>query len=236
MNPVTLSNWLVQAFKLMWRRPFTWLVYVTVCGAVLMVSRISLALGIFLSVVCLFVGVDLAEYLDQSGHRTEPFAFKTAFHRSLPLAILAAGTILVIWFFFRLVASIYLDEFDKIFQFFWLWELTPENFAGKSIRHLSGWLFSGAVVILLFVLLMLTSFASWFSFPLMLFNDYKWSQAKALGDDAVTVYAKTFYQLMALVFGVTIIGTGILPMMTPFLYMWVSILMYVSYRDVFTYV
>jgi len=103
----------------------------------------------------------------------------------------------------------------------------------KSLRQLAGWLYSSAIVALIFVLLMLTTFASWFSYPLMLFKNYTWSQAKEQGNKAVTRHLSAIYKLLGFVFAAVFIGGGMMPLLTPVLYALVSTLMYVSYQTIF---
>jgi hypothetical protein len=229
----SFSGWLSQALWLISRTPLIWIGYMLFIALLLGVGRISLALGVFLSVTSLFVGVGMAKYTDLKNSAGHSVGFYWAVNKSLPLAVLAAVSILICWFVFRLVANVYTGEWEKIVQFFFYWELTPENMADKSLRPLAGWLYSSAIVTLIFVLLMLTTFASWFSYPLMLFKDYTWSQAKVQGNKAVTRHQNAMYKLLGFVFVVVFIGGGMMPLLTPFLYVLVSTLMYVSYRTIF---
>jgi len=204
-----------------------------VIGLLLGVGRVSLALGVFLSVTSLFVGVGVAKYTDLKSSAGHSVSLYWAISKSLPLAVLAALSIVLCWFVFRLAANIYSEEWEKIAQFFYYWELTPENMDDKSLRQLAGWLYSSAIVALIFVLLMLTTFASWFSYPLMLFKSYTWSQAKEQGNKAVTRHLSAIYKLLGFVFAAVFIGGGMMPLLTPVLYALVSTLMYVSYQTIF---
>jgi hypothetical protein len=210
-----------------------WLGYMLVIGLLLGVGRVSLALGVFLAVTSLFVGVGVAKYTDLKSSAGHSVSLYWAISKSLPLAVLAALSIVLCWFVFRLAANIYSEEWEKIAQFFYYWELTPENMDDKSLRQLAGWLYSSAIVALIFVLLMLTTFASWFSYPLMLFKSYTWSQAKEQGNKAVTQHLSAIYKLLGFVFAAVFIGGGMMPLLTPVLYALVSTLMYVSYQTIF---
>jgi hypothetical protein len=229
----SFSGWLSQALWLIGREPLVWLGYMLVIGLLLGVGRVSLALGVFLAVTSLFVGVGVAKYTDLKSSAGHSVSLYWAISKSLPLAVLAALSVVLCWFVFRLAANIYSEEWEKIAQFFYYWELTPENMDDKSLRQLAGWLYSSAIVALIFVLLMLTTFASWFSYPLMLFKSYTWSQAKEQGNKAVTRHLSAIYKLLGFVFAAVFIGGGMMPLLTPVLYALVSTLMYVSYQTIF---
>ncbi|MGJ0430127.1 hypothetical protein [Methylobacter sp.] len=233
MKRTSFSGWLSQALWLIGREPLVWIGYMLVIGLLLGVGRVSLALGVFLSVTSLFVGVGVAKYTDLKSSAGHSVSLYWAISKSLPLAVLAALSIVLCWFVFRLAANIYSEEWEKIAQFFYYWELTPENMDDKSLRQLAGWLYSSAIVALIFVLLMLTTFASWFSYPLMLFKSYTWSQAKEQGNKAVTRHLSAIYKLLGFVFAAVFIGGGMMPLLTPVLYALVSTLMYVSYQTIF---
>lgn len=209
-------------------RPMVWLGYVLFSGLVFAVARVSLALGVFLAICCLFVGVGVAAYIDKKIN-----SLRSAINHTLPLAIIAATALVSCWFIFRLVANLYSGEYIKILQFFFYWELAPENYSGKSLRQLIGWLYSAAIMTPIFLMLMLNSFASWFSFPLMIFNNQSWSEAKEQGRQASVTHSNAFYKLMSLLFALAILGNSIVPIFTPLFYMLMSTLMYISYRDVF---
>jgi hypothetical protein len=229
----SFSGWLSQALWLIGREPLVWLGYMLVIGLLLGVGRVSLALGVFLAVTSLFVGVGVAKYTDLKSSAGHSVSLYWAISKSLPLAVLAALSIVLCWFVFRLAANIYSEEWEKIAQFFYYWELTPENMDDKSLRQLAGWLYSSAIVALIFVLLMLTTFASWFSYPLMLFKNHTWSQAKEQGNKAVTRHLSAIYKLLGFVFAAVFVGAGVMPLLTPVLYVLVSTLMYVSYQTIF---
>lgn len=228
MKQVSFSNWLKQAGILMLSRPMVWLGYALITGLIFTVARISLALGLFFSICSLFVGVGVAAYIDK-----KIASLRLAINQTLPLGIIAATALVCCWFIFRLVANLYSGEYIKILQFFFYWELTPENFANKSLRQLIGWLYSVAIMTPIFLMLMLNSFASWFSFPLMVFDNQSWSRAKGQGRQACVTHSGAFYKLMSLLFAIAILGNSIIPIFTPLFYMLLSTLMYVSYRDVF---
>jgi len=215
------------------REPLVWTGYTVFIGIVFAIGRISLALGVLVSVTSLFVGVGVAKYIDLKSSPDDAVGFYWAINKSLPLALLAAISILLCWLVFRVAANIYASEWDKIGQFFFYWEFTSDNLEDKSLRQLAGWIYSSALAALIFVLLMLTTFASWFSYPLMLFKGHTWSQAKSLGNKLAVKHQGAMYKLLAFVFAVVFIGGGLMPLLTPVLYMLVSTLMYVSYKAVF---
>ena len=215
------------------RAPLLWVGCTLFIGLLLGIQRVSLALGIFLAVTSLFVGVGIAKYIDLKSSGATSLSFYGAIVRSLPLAVLAAGCMVICWFVFRAAANIYSGELYKIGQFFFYWELTAEHLDDKSMYRIAGWLYAPAMITLLFILLMLTSFASWFSYPLMLFKNYSWSQAKQQGNTASINNQAAMYKLLAFVFAAAFIGTGIIPLLTPVLFMLVSTLIYVSYKTVF---
>jgi len=181
----------------------------------------------------LFVGVGLAKYIDMKASTNTSLSFYRAIVKSLPLAILAAGSLVICWFAFRMTANIYSGELYKIGRFFFYWELTAEHLNNKSTHQIAAWLYLPAIITLFFTLLMLTTFASWFSYPLMLFKNYTWSQARQQGNEVSVKNQAAMYRLLAFIFAAAFISAGAIPLLTPVLYMLVSTLMYVSYKTVF---
>ena len=93
--PVTFSNWLKQALLLVSRAPLLWAAYTVFIVLLLGIERISLALGIFLAVTSLFVGVGIAQYIDIKSSTDTSLNFYRAITKSLPLAVLAAGSLVI---------------------------------------------------------------------------------------------------------------------------------------------
>jgi len=225
------SDWLKQSLLFISRDPVVWVGYTLLMGVVLMLGRISPALGIFLAVIFLFVGVGIAKYIDiKSSEQRVNLSY--AITKSLPLAILAAIVIVLCWFVFMAMANIFSGEPEKIGQFFFYWQLTPENLNHKSSRELASWLYGYANVTLIFTLLMMTTFASWFSHSLMLFKDYSWSAAKEVGNQLMAKHQSALYKLLAFVFLEAVLCASVTPLLTPVLYMLTSTLMYISYKNV----
>ena len=233
MKKAKFSRWLKQSLLFISRGPLVWAGYTLFVGILMTLGRVSLALGILLSVTSLFVGVGVAKYIDLKYSADNPVGFYWAINKSLPLAVLAASTIVVFWFAFMVVANLFTGELYKIGQFFFFWELTPENLNHKSTREIAAWIYSYANVTLIFALLMLTTFASWFSYPLMLFKDYSWSQAKEEGNYAVKRNQNAMYKMLGFIFAEAIFCTTVTPLLTPVLYMLTSTMMYVSYKGIF---
>ena len=233
MKKAKFSGWLRDSLFFVSRGPWVWAGYTLFTGVILVLGRVSLALGIFLSVTSLFVGIGVAKYIDLKYSKENPVGFFWAVNKSLPLAVLAASSIVVFWFVFMLVANLFTGEFYKIGQFFFFWELTPENLNHRSTREIADWIYSYANVTLIFTLLMLTTFASWFSYPLMLFKDYSWSQAKVDGNYAVSRNQNAMYKMLGFIFAEAILCTTVTPLLTPVLYMLTSTMMYVSYKRIF---
>lgn len=210
-----------------------WIGYTLFMGGVFVFGRISLALGVFFAVICLFVGVGIAKYIDLkiSSERTPTIYW--VINKSLPLAIIAASIIVILWFVFMATAAALSGEYYKIALFFFNWELTPENLKFKTMRELADWIFGFANVTLVFVLLMLTIFTSWFSHSLMLFQDLNLSDAKEQGMKAAVKNQNAIYKLMGFIIAQAILCSSITPLLTPFLYMLTSSLLYVSYKSIF---
>jgi hypothetical protein len=227
------SDWLRESLLFVGRGPVVWVGYTLFVGMMLVVGRASLALGIFFSVTLLFVGVGIAKYIDLRHSGDSPIGLFWAIKKSLPLAILAAACIDTFWFGFNAAANLLSGDAAKIGQFFFHWELTPENIKHKSMREVANWLYTYANVALIFVLLMLATFASWFSYPLMLFKNYSFSRAKELGENEFAKNRAAFYKLWGFIFFQTLLCTSITPLLTPVLYMLVSTMMYVTYQNVF---
>jgi hypothetical protein len=232
VKPEKFSDWLKQSLLFINREPLVWLGYTIFMGVVLVLGRISPALGIFLSVTCLFVGVGIAKYIDMKSSE-QRVNLSYAINKSLPLAVLAASTIVLCWFVFMALANIYSGEPHKIGLFFFYWQLTPENLNHKSSRELASWLYGYANVALIFTLLMMTTFASWFSHSLMLFKDYSWSLAKEVGNELMVKHQNALYKLLAFVFFEAMLCASVTPLLTPVLYMLTSTMLYVSYKSIF---
>jgi hypothetical protein len=230
VNPPEFSDWFKQSLLFINRAPLVWFGYTLFMGVALMLGRISSALGIFLSVTCLFVGVGIAKYIDiKSSENAVSLSY--AINKSLPLAILAASVIVFCWFVFMAMANIFSGEPEKIGQFFFYWHTPPENINLKSTREVASWLYGYANVTLIFTLLMMTTFASWFSHSLMLFKDYSWSAAKERGNLIVAKYQHILYKLIGAIFLEAILCASVTPLLTHVLYMLTSTLMYISYRE-----
>ena len=233
MKKAKFSDWLKQSLLFVSRGPWVWAGYTVFVGVLMTLGRVSLALGILLSVTSLFVGIGVAKYIDLKSSEDNPVGFYWAINKSLPLAVLAASSIVIFWFAFMVVANLITGELYKIAQFFFFWELTPENLNHKSTREIAIWLYSYANITLIFTLLMLTTFASWFSYPLMLFKNQSWSEAKEQSDYAVSRNQKAMYQILGFTFAEAILCTTVTPLLTPVLYMLTSTMMYVSYKGIF---
>lgn len=228
MKQVSFLGWLKQAFELANKRPLLWLSSVLLLAVFLAIGRVSLALGIVFSVSSLFLGVLIIKQIDQ-GKSVLLIAQK----KQLTLAITLAVLLMLVWFVFRVIVNVQADETEKILQFFFNWELSSENSQDKNFRQLLLWLYSSAIVALIFVILMLNSFGSWFSFPLMAFKQKSWSEARDLGKHGFSKHASAMYQLTGFLLMTAFVGIGLVPLLTPLFYMLVSTLMYVSYKDIF---
>ncbi len=233
MKKAKFSIWLKDSLIFVSRGPWVWAGYTLFVGILMTLGRISLALGILFSVTSLFVGVGVAKYIDLKYSVEHPVGFYWAINKSLPLAVLAASTIVIFWFAFMVVANLFTGELYKIGQFFFYWELTPENLNHKSTREIADWIYAYANVTLIFTLLMLTTFASWFSYPLMLFKSYSWSEAKEKGNYAVSRNQSAMYKMLGFIFVEALLCTTVTPLLTPVLYMLTSTMMYVSYKGIF---
>jgi len=225
------GHWLQQSLLFIGRGPMVWIGYTLFIALVLLSGRISPALGIFSSVVCLFVGVGVAKYIDLNYSSDTSVGFYWVIGQSLPLAIIAAISIVLFWFVFMAIANIISGDYYKIGLFFFNWQLQPEDLLNKSMHEIASWLYAYADVALIFILLMLTTFGSWFSYPLMLFNHYSWSEAKAQGDWITTKNQGAIYKMLGFIFLNAVLCSVIIPLFTPVLYMLVSTLMYLSYKD-----
>jgi hypothetical protein len=232
VKPAKFSDWLRQALLFIHRDPLVWISYTLFMGVIFVVGRVSLALGIFVAVTCLFVGVGVAKYIDIKPTQ-QRVKLSWAISQSLPLAILAASMIVFCWFIFMAIAAIYSGEFYTIGQFFFHWDILPENLNRQSSREIANWVYGYANIALIFALLMMTTFASWFSHSLMLFKDYSWSKAKEQGNKAVNKHQNALYKLLGFIFFEAILCASITPLLTPVLYMLTSTLMYISYRNIF---
>jgi hypothetical protein len=230
---ITFGDWLRDSLQFIGRGPTVWFGYCLALGMLMMLGRISLALGVFVSVAGLFAGVGVAKYIDLKHSGDSPVALGWALKKSLPLAILAAGSLVFFWGLFRVIAGIAAGDWHNIVKFFFDWEFTPENLQRPTTRELAIWLFGYANVALIFCLLMLSSFASWFSYPLMLFRNYSWSAAKEEGRTALSQCSGAFYKMQGFIFLQALLCLSVTPLLTPVLYMLTSTMMYVSYQSLF---
>jgi hypothetical protein len=230
---ITFSDWLRESLQFIGRGPGVWFGCCLAIGMLMTLGHVSLALGVFVSVASLFVGVGVAKYIDLKASGEDPVAFTWALKKSLPLAILAAGALVFFWGLFRTVAGVAAGDWQNIVKFFFDWEFTPENLQRRTTRELAIWLFGYANVALIFCLLMLNSFASWFSYPLMLFRNYSWSVAKEEGRTALSQCPNAFYKMQGFIFLQALLCLSVTPLLTPVLYMLTSTMMYVSYQSLF---
>jgi hypothetical protein len=227
------SDWLKQSLLFVSHDPWIWAGYTLFVGIIMTIGRASLALGILFSVTSLFVGVGVTKYIDLKHSTENSVGFYWAVNKSLPLAVLAAGTIIIFWFAFMVVANLFTGELYKIGQFFFFWELTPENLDHRSTHEIANWIYSYANITLIFTLLMLTTFASWFSYPLMLFKNHSWSEAIERGNHAVSRNQNAIYKSLGFIIAEALLCTTVTPLLTPVLYMLTSTMMYVSYKGIF---
>lgn len=232
-NKLKFTDWLQQSLLFIKLRPWVWFGYTVFVGIMLILGKISLAIGVFAAVTCLFVGVGIAKYIDLKVTSANPVGFFWAVNKSLPLAILAAASIVVCWFVFMLTASLLSGEYYKIPEFFFHWEFTYENLHRETTRDVVSWIYSYANVTLIFVLLMLTTFVGWFTYPLMLFKSTRWSEAKEKSDWIVNRNQTALYKMLGFVFFEAVLCTTVTPLLTPVLFMLVSTLMYMSYKSIF---
>ncbi|WP_020565522.1 hypothetical protein [Methylosarcina fibrata] len=231
MKKGQFGDWLRESLLFIARGPLVWVGYTLATGVILLVGRISLALGIFFSVTSLFVGVGIAKYIDLNYSGDNPVPLAWAIRKSLPLAVLAAASLVVCWFGINVVANLVSGDLLKTGRFFFYWELTPENLHRRPMREIASWFYTYANVALVFVLVMLSTFASWFSYPLMLFRNYSFSQARERGVHEISRNRGAFYKLYGFIVLEALLCSSVTPLLTPVLYMLVSTLMYVTYQD-----
>lgn len=230
---IKFSDWLKKSLLFIRNDPWLWLGYTLFVALILCLGRASYALGIFSAVVSLFVGVGIAKYSDLKHSDGASVGFIWAIKKSLPLAILAGMAIVLCWFIFSALANILDGHVEMITYFFFDWQYTPENLNRLDTREIAIWLYGYANIALIFTLLMFVTFASWFSYPLMLFKDYTWSQAKEAGKQESGVQKEAFYKMLAFLIFEAFLCAVITPLLTPVLYVLASIFMFVSYKTCF---
>lgn len=230
---IKFSDWLRKSLLFIRRDPWVWVGYTLFVAVILCVGRVSYALGIFSAVVSLFVGVGVAKYIDLKHSDTNSVGLIWAIKKSLPLAIILGGMIVVCWFIFSALANILNGQAEMISYFFFDWQFTPENLKRRDARELAVWLYGYANISLIFTLLMLATFASWYSYPLMLFKDYTWSQAKEVGRQESAKQREAYYKTLVFLIFEAILCTEITPWLTPVLYVLTSTFMFVTYKSFF---
>jgi hypothetical protein len=230
---IKFSDWLRKSLLFIRHDPWVWIGYTLFVAIILCIGRISYAIGIFSAVVSLFVGVGIAKYSDMKHSGTGSVGLIWAINKSLPLAIIAGMAIVFCWFVFSALANILNGQADMISYFFFDWQYTPENLKRRDTRELGIWLYGYANITLIFTLLMFATFASWYSYPLMLFKDYTWSQAKEAGRQESAIQRDAYYKTLAFLIVEAVLCTEITPLLTPVLYSLTSIFMFVSYKSSF---
>lgn len=231
---IKFSDWLRKSLLFIRHKPWLWVGYTLFVALVLCLGRISYALGIFSAVVSLFVGVGVAKYIDLKHYTPEnSVGLFWAIKKSLPLAIIMGGMIVVCWFIFAAVANILNGQWEMISYFFFDWQFTEENLSRRNTRELAIWLYGYANITLIFTLLMLATFASWYSYPLMLFKDYSWSQAKEEGRQQTANHKDAYYKTLVFLIFEAVLCTEVTPLLTPVLYMLTSTFMYITYKSFF---
>jgi len=233
VRKIKFSDWLRKSLLFIRRDPWVWTGYTLFVAVILCIGRISFALGIFSAVVSLFVGVGVAKYIDLKHSPTGSVGLIWAIKKSLPLAIIYGMAIVICWFIFSAIANILNGQPEMITYFFFDWQFTPENLKRRDTRELAIWLYGYANITLIFTLLMLATFASWYSYPLMLFKDYSWSQAKEAGRQESATQREAYYKTLVFLIFEAILCTEITPLLTPVLYMLTSTFMFVTYKSFF---
>ncbi len=228
------SDWLRKSLLFFRRGIWIWLAYALVVAALLPLTRISYALGILVAVACLFVGVGIAKYIDLKNNSLEStITLGWAVKKSIPLAVIAGIAVVLCWFIFSAIANIVNGEYAMIWRFFFDWQLTPENLRRDTTRELAIFLYGYANLTLIFVLLMTMAFASWFSYPLMLFKDFSWSGAKETGNREEANCKEAIYKTLGFLIMEAILCTEVTPFLTPVLYVLSSIMIFISYKEYF---
>lgn len=229
---ITFGNWLQQSLRLMGRLPWLWASYTLFIAVLLLIGHVSPVLGIFSATVCLLVGVGLAKYTELRTS-AQPIRFSQAIRNSLPLAVIAAASFVGFWFVFVALANLLSGQFEKIGQFFIHWEFTDEHLKDRSIREISAWIYGYANAALILGLLLLNTYVSWFSYPLMLFKDTRFSQAKQRSEAAIAKCQGPLYKLIGFIFIEAVLCLTVTPLLTPVLYALTSSMMYISYKSMF---
>lgn len=230
---IKFSDWLRKCLLFIRRDPWIWIAYSLLVAVILCVGRASYALGIFSAVASLFVGIGVAKYCDLKHADSGAVGLVWAIKKSLPLAIILGGMIMLCWFIFSALANILNGQADMISYFFFDWQYTSANLRGRDSRELAIWLYGYANITLIFTLFMLATFASWYSYPLMLLKDYSWSQAKEAGRQACSTHKEAYYKTLGFLVFEAILCTEITPWLTPVLYVLTSVFMFMTYKSHF---
>ena len=82
MKKAKFSHWLKQSLLFVSQGPWVWAGYSLFIGILMTVGRVSLALGILVSVTSLFVGVGVAKYIDLKHSTENPVGFYWAIKKS----------------------------------------------------------------------------------------------------------------------------------------------------------
>ena len=234
-SEVTFSNWVQDGLKLLLCRPGVWLNYFLLVSVLLSVGRISLALGIIFSAFSFLMTVSIAAYVNQPQSDETKKTLMDVTRTHAPVAFSMAVMLMLCWFVFRVVFNVYSGEPEKIISFFFDWQLFDQSIINQGIREYSGWLFRAAIVTLIFLILMLTAFVSWFSYPLMVCQGLNWSQAKHRGKAMTQAFYGVCQKQLAFSFFLAIVATGVSPFLTPLIYIFIGVLLYVSYADINRY-
>lgn len=227
------GDWLQESLLFVKLEPWIWCGYTLAIAVIMMIGKISLALGVLGAVTSLFVGVGVCKYIDMRHNRETSQPLSWAIKKSLPLALLAGTGMMLFWFAFMALSNLLSAEYGKILDFFLQLDFSGVHLKRWTTREIASWLYDYATVALMFTLLMLCTLASWFSFPLMLFQDYTLSRAKDLGNSTLATRKNALYYMLGFIFFEALMCGALTPLLTPVLYMLTSTLMYVSYKNLF---
>ncbi len=223
MKTLSLAACIQDVIRLWARSPLKLAIILLALHLVLGLGRVSLAASIVCAVVSLFVLVGYMANQDQHTGREYNLV-----KDCVPLALVFALMIVSCWFVFRVLFSLQNDTPQQILTFWFDWQLSDTALADMSFMQKASWLYASSLVTLIFVWLMLASFGSWFSYPLMVFQQLSWSQARYQGRQLFRQHVGIMYQLSALLIVLSLLCVAIAPVFIPFLYIVFASLMYVS--------
>lgn len=228
------SQCLQQSLIIIGSELWLWIGVTIAIAGLLVLGRPFPILGVFNTIMSVFLCVGLAKYCDlkHTHPKTAP-TLSWVIKTSLPLAILVAIGIDLCWFVFMTAAYILSGAPAKIMIFFVNWQVLQHIPEFDNVHNFAAWLFTYANIALSFGLLILSAFVGWFTHPLMLFNNTRFSKAKQKSANAASQHRSALVKTIGFIIFQAFLCSTVTPLLTPVLLVLTGCLIYNSYKVTF---